>query len=521
MTPEQIGKAGELQFDTLCNEVALTCAVLIPDLLGVDRYIEFLPPPVERFGSLDQRPAALSCYVQVKSKGPSQRYWKLSLSVAERLAKSAKPAFVLLFEVGNDTKVSRGYLAHLRGDLLERVLERLRDADRKGIADLNHRTLNLSRKDGLEFELTGLALTDAIRHVVGPDMTVYGAAKAEERDTVGFGEDRHTASVRFGEVDWETLVDAHLGEGAVPVEEISFTERRFNISLPAAPGILTGGLMTITPSEMEGCELRIRHKPSSEEATLACSVMYPALPNVPVDALKFRINTDLISIKFSGTSFKYTAKLNDDEPRPLSNWQVQLRFIRLLHSGHCELFLRRLSDNTEVRLGASIEPPIIDLSEFDYVLGLLEAAAFLKSSAREPDEPMLLEDLLSNPRELRRAYAIMSEAPGVSALSFKTSSAPPEVDDGFPILFISAYNIGGSWFAYCARTNMSAGSKPLEWRSDRLIAVGTEALSAPILQAYESFRDRMGKITGVSAIYIQTLEIAPDGTSDEEGISAE
>lgn len=402
MTPEQIGKAGELQFDTLCNEVALTCTALIPDLLGVDRYIEFLPPPVGGFVSLDRRPAAISCYVQVKSKGPDQRYWKLSLSVAERLAKSVKPAFILLFEVGNDTRINRGYLAHLRGDLLKRILKRLRHADRQGIADLNHRTLSLSRKDGEQFELNGRALTDAIRQAVGPDMSAYGLGKAVEVDTVGFGTDRHTASVRFGEVDWDTLVDAHLGEGAVPVEEISFTERRFNIPLPAAPGTLTGGLMTITPSEMEGCELRIRRQPSGEEATLACSVIYPAMPDVPVDALKFRVNTDLITIKFSGASFKYTAKLNDGAPRLLGDWQGQLRFIRLLHSGHCELFLRRLSDDTEVRLGVSGEPPGTSLSEFDYVLHLVEAAFFLKASAREHDEPMLLEDLLSNPRELRR-----------------------------------------------------------------------------------------------------------------------
>jgi len=516
LTPEQIGKAGEIKLDQICNEVALACISLVPDLLGVDRLIEFAPAKVSDFDSLDTRPAPLSCYVQVKSKGSEQRYWQLSLSVAERLAKTSKPAFIALFEVGERTEVTSGYLVHLRGAILAKVLARLRDAQRRGIMDLNKRMINLSRKDGVEFKLTGEDLVSALREAIGGRMATYAAEKNRELETLGYGDDRITATVNFGDIDMEALVDAHLGERSLPVEEMVFSERRFNISLPVAPGTLTGGLMTIEASPIEGFELRIEREATGEEVRLECAFVYPALPEIPLKSLKFRVITDLLTLKFGGPKFTYTARLNDNLPRSLQAWRTQLRAILLLHSGNCKIVAKRLADNTEVSLGVSNAPSDVDLREFKEVSRLVDAAAYLLSEANVPDQGILLEELLANPAELKRAHAIMSQAAGVSPLKFTVTEPPPDDAESFGMLFISAYTIGENWFAYCARTTMHRGEHPTEWKGGSLTPVLTERLQEPILTSYDRFKARMERITGLSAGFVYSLVAAPDRDQNQD-----
>lgn len=513
MTPEQIGKAGEIKLDELCNEISLACASLTPDLIGVDRYLEFSPPEVSGFGSLDTRPAPLSCYVQVKSKGPRQRYWQISLSVAERLAKSSKPAFILLFEVGPDIKVTRGYIAHVRGGLLARVLERLRDAQRRGLFDLNNRTLNLSIRDGVEFKLEGLSFAQALRDAIGDNMAGYAAAKNTELETLGYEEDRLSAHVKFGEIDIETLVDAHLGGHAVPVDEIAFSERRFNIALPAAPGILRGGLMTIEANPMDGYELQIKNRETGENVVLPCSVLYPALPGVPRDAFKFNIEADLITFKFTSSGFTYTAQFDDGVARYVNSWKVHISAIILLHSGACDISLRRLEDELEVSIGTTDCSPEVDIKDIEYLSKLIGFASYLLAISRVADRNITIGAIQKNTKELKLAHSVMSKASGLSPLSFPAMPGLPSDKDSFPILFISAYSIGDEWFAYCARTTMRSGDALADWKGDPLVPVLTEPLQEPVLRSYEAFRNRMTEMTGVGSVCVHNLMDAPDKES--------
>lgn len=511
LTPEQIGRAGELKLDCICNEIALTCVSLIPDLLGVDRHIEFAAPEISPFGSLDTRPAPISCYVQVKAKGPGQRYWQLSLSVAERLAKTGKPAFIALFEVSDRAQVIAGYLAHFRGDLLARVLERLRDAQKRGITDLNRRTINLSRNDGTSFALDGESFATALKTGIGESMVTYATEKNEEVKTLGFGDDRVTASIRFGEVDIEAMVEAHLGERSLPVERMEFTERRFDIPLPFPPGVLTEGTLTIEARPVDGFELCLEAVETGQAVRLPCSFIYPHLPELPPEALKYRILSDLITIKTSRETFTYTAHLNDEKLRSLDSWNRQLSATLMLGSGKCKLSVKRLSDNMEVVLGVSNGPVDADMHEFREVLRLVNAAQFLLAAAKHPEQAIPLEALLANPRELKRAHAIMSEAEGLGHLRFTVTEPFPDANENFGVLFISAYAIGAEWFAYCARATVERGEKPNSWVSGKLTPVITEKLQEPVVEKYKDFRDRMIKITGLSIAFIYSLEDTSDG----------
>ena len=517
LKPEQIGRAGEIKLDGLCNEIALTCVALFPDLLGVDRHIEFNVPEVPVFGSLDTRPAPVSCYVQVKAKGPGQKYWQLQLSVAERLAKTGKPAFLALFEVDDRAQVTRGYLAHIRGDLLARVLERLRDAQKRGITDLNRRMLNLSRKDGEEFTLDGESFAVALQAAIGTSMVTYAAEKNHEVETLGFADDRVTVTIRFGEVDIEAVVDAHLGERPLPIEQMIFTERRFDIPLPFPPGVLAEGTLTIEACPVDGFELRLENVETGQAVNLPCSFIYPNLPELPPEALRYRILTDLITIKTGGETFTYTARLNDGKPRLLRSWGAQLSATLMLGAGKCKLSAKRLSDNTEVVLGVSNSPVDADMRDFKETLRLVNAAQFLLTEAKHPEQAIALEALLTNPSELKRAHAIMSNAEGLTKLRFTVTEPLPDKD--FGVLFISAYAVGDEWFAYGARTTVERGEKLNEWVGGEFTPLMTEKLQEPVLEKYREFRDRMMRITGLSVAFAYSLEAASDADADDHALS--
>jgi hypothetical protein len=504
LTPEQIGKAGELKLDELCNETSVKCVALVPDLLGVDRHLEFPSAPSSEFVSLDTRPPPLSCYVQVKSKSPKQRSWNMSLSVAERLAKSGKPAFIALFEVGDKAKVRRGYLAHLRGALLARILERLRDADSKGHGDLNRRTISLTPEDAVEFQLDGDAFAQALRLAIGESMSAYAETKNHELLTLGFDSDRFTAVINCGGIDFDALVDAHMGERSIPIEGMEFSERRFNISRPAAPGTLMGGELSIEATPIDGYELTITGEGSTNELRLSCSVLYPQVPGLPRDKLKFRLIASLVTFKFGGSRLTYTAKLNDDVERPLASWRHELSVALLLLTDKCSLTLTRVEDGKEAHLGTTEPPSDTDIGEFRYLLSLVDAAIWLLEEANVPERPMRLDALLANPSELKRAYAVMSQAPGLTRIRFKSETATNDVDN-CDFLYIGAYVVGDDWFAYCARTVMHRQGSSVEWESGLLTPIMSEKLKSPVVESYHAFHERMQRITGVRNVLAHDL----------------
>lgn len=80
----------------------------------------------------------------------------------------------------------------------------------------------------MKFDLDGESFAAALQSSIGKSMAIYATEKNKEVETLGFGDDRITASIRFGEIGIEAMVDAHLGERSLPIEQMVFTERRFD-----------------------------------------------------------------------------------------------------------------------------------------------------------------------------------------------------------------------------------------------------------------------------------------------------
>src|SRR5258706_3063393 len=129
LEPYQIGRIGERNFELLCERAGLFCNKSAVDVMGWDFIVEF---PMQAAGqglTLDQRPTN-AIRVQLKSTlARSSTRVRLTLSAIDRLAKDPHPAVIVVFRVKSDGEVQSGYLVHLIGDELARVLRRLRMAE--------------------------------------------------------------------------------------------------------------------------------------------------------------------------------------------------------------------------------------------------------------------------------------------------------------------------------------------------------------------------------------------------------
>ncbi|WP_162560335.1 hypothetical protein [Tritonibacter mobilis] len=148
LDPDRIGRIGERQFEVLCERAGLYCNKSAVDMMGWDFIVEFPMAPAGQAVPLDQRPTN-AARVQLKSTlGRAGNRIRLSLSAIDRLAKDPRPALIVVFRLQTDGELQSGYLVHLIGHELARVLKRLRAAEARKVHDINHTDISYDYEKG-------------------------------------------------------------------------------------------------------------------------------------------------------------------------------------------------------------------------------------------------------------------------------------------------------------------------------------------------------------------------------------
>ncbi len=170
LPPEKLGAVGENMFRTLCGQARLVCNKSDRDVTGWDFIVEFPMATPDAGTPLDRRTAD-ACHVQLKSTaGESGSRVSAKLSAVERLAKDPRPALIVALRLRAGGQPLVGYVIHLIGDELARVLRRLRVAEANRAFDINRMTISFDYlKAGTRFELSPDSLNGALRAAVGDD----------------------------------------------------------------------------------------------------------------------------------------------------------------------------------------------------------------------------------------------------------------------------------------------------------------------------------------------------------------
>lgn len=496
LEPERIGHIGEQQFQLLCAQADLICNKTTVDVMGWDFLVEF---PVEHFGNgvaLDQQQAK-AVRVQLKSTvGRTNSRVRLSLSAVDRLAKDAHPSVIVVFRISQEGKFQSGYLVHLIGDELAKVLKRLRLAEANEAYDINKADVSYDyEKLGTRFEPTAEGLLEALTSICRVDLAAYTIEKQRQLAELGYEKGRFEAeAIAFIEGP-QHLNNVLLGLTPLKPKEFRVFDTRFDIRLPYR-GTLFDDLseLVLTPPSLGSCIVSIRGAGFGQAARFDAMVFIgPPIEAADGPELLIRHADFLIRITRSGAKFE-TERGLDDVQRSLEHHAELARALSLMARGQAEL---TISGNSRI---PSITLPLGDLLSGPYVeqlpaiskfldgwqmllskAGVVSSGSFNFDEIWTADEAQVAVEMLLSPKpETRLEFQSFDGDYGARSLEglvFRTCS------------------LGGTSLTYSAKITFEQSDDPV-WRYR---SVQFEALDVrPMVEDLEEYGFDQGEARGIT-----------------------
>lgn len=413
LTPDELGSVGEDLFQKLCSQGQLHCNPSTRDRTGWDFRVEF---PMERTGAatLDQRLPRV-CMVQVKATaGESGTRVAARLSAADRLAKDASPAFIVIFRMKADGTELMGYLIHLIDAELGRVLRRVRQAQADGRMDINHMTISFDYRKGRRFKPTAAGLKEAFDALCPLDASAYGDLKRHQLAHLGYEEGGLEADLLIWIEDKDHYIKLLSGLAPLKPLQMNAYDRRFGIRLPYKGTLLDGiDEFPIQLPAVGPCDIIVRGGPRLPAALFQCEAFAPPpMPDAPLLSIRHPLLTALF--KHEGLEIQTTGTFQTDR-HGLEDWILLLRALSYLATGTATLEL----EFRGIRLAPLTVPPSgLDgpyHEELPDLLALVErwqkalsfagvagAASFTLDDMMEANGVRMSLDMLFNPTPVAR-----------------------------------------------------------------------------------------------------------------------
>ena len=269
---DDLGAAAEGLFTYLCPRADMICNRSDRDRSGWDFVVDLRMQE----GLLDQR-LKTSAHVQLKATSSiGTGSVTLRLSSADLLAKDPHPALIAVFRMRPDGTPIRGYMVHLLGEPLERLLRRLRHEEFSGRRSINRQRISFDyRRFGQSFDITPEGLRKAVEDACGPDPAAYASEKLRQLAELGYGDSRIVADAMFKVESEEHLARVVLGiEPLRPVRLRTF-DNRFGMPVPYADEMLNVvEEITLSPPSGGGCQVAITGAPLTPAATFQAELVF-------------------------------------------------------------------------------------------------------------------------------------------------------------------------------------------------------------------------------------------------------
>lgn len=323
---QRSGRPAEKHFSLLCSQARITCNGSDEDDHGWDFIVE-VPMLTSDALSADLVGEIRKCEVQVKGPQKAKPVVKLSLANARAFSKSQLPCFLVAI-LDENTPRPRVFIRHFWKPEIEKTLKRLREAGTKG-QKLNKTFIQFTLSESEERSPDAI---DWLVNTVQNFTNKYGSEKSLFEQTVGYKDGQWKGEVKFGAMESiEKLVDHQLGLSEnIAVDHISMTETRFDIQspLPIFDGQPT--LVKMRSLAKRECQMIFRSK-DGESMSIASEVTAPAIPNLPPEALKLRIESLFFSAVISSGK-KVDINLNLDFETPITLEKLN-QFFQILSWG--------------------------------------------------------------------------------------------------------------------------------------------------------------------------------------------
>lgn len=333
LPPDELGAVGENIFRTLSGQARLVCNKSDRDVTGWDFIVEFPMATPEGMVSLDQR-SADACHVQLKSTaGESGSRVSAKLSAVERLAKAPRPALIVVLRLRPNGQPLVGYVIHLIGDKLARVLRRLRVAEANRAFDVNRATISFNYlKAGVRFELSPKGLTSALQAAIGNDPAGYIQEKQRQLGELGYEDGGIEGQALIWIDSPEHYNDIMLGFAPVKPKHLELFDRRFGIRIPYRGALLDSiEEFRVELPHIDNCSVVVRGEAFEAAVVFDTQLLVPPqMTNCPW--LFIRHADFSLTFREDGLSFQ-TSGVFDDGYKTLDAWAKLVRALSYLADG--------------------------------------------------------------------------------------------------------------------------------------------------------------------------------------------
>lgn len=335
LTADELGEAGESNLKLLCDKAGLVCNKSTRDVTGWDFIVEFPMPECGSDVALDRR-STTECRIQLKSTlGGGDSRISLRLSSVEFLAKNVGPALIVAFLLHSNGDGIAGYIIHVIGENLARVLKRLRSAQASDTLAINRAKITFDyRKMGTLFEFTPEGLRDALASACGNDPARYANEKQRQLTELGYENGRFQANALIWVDGPEHLKNILLGLTPIKPKQLQVFDCRFGIQIPYRGTSFEGvEELTLNPPHLGPCQVSIRGPVLAPSTIFAADAFIgPPISEIGGPPLLIRNSDFAITLQPPRVEFSTLGDFNT-ATRPLQRWIDLLRALVYLGSG--------------------------------------------------------------------------------------------------------------------------------------------------------------------------------------------
>jgi hypothetical protein len=335
LTPEFLGKKGEEIFASITPDAQLvTNKARDMDTMGWDYFLEFPHVHIEGL-SFDKRPHPIECKIQIKTVWDDNNSVTLTLSAADKLARSPLPSFIIVVKINHALQQSGMYGFHMLDGNLSKILKRLRQATAKNSLNINKEEIEFNLNNAAKIAPNGFALRDYILNCCGENLDAYIKAKSDQIANLGFPERRISMSFRLKEASRDAVNEVFLGLRDAEVTKFETKEIRFGVKLPVS--FEKTARITVTPQPVAKCKVSLRSRKYSIPIRIEADIFVP--PFQAKDSFVCRISNDYIDIIMANESLELKNKFDDNVPMPVEDmlWILKIQDIFYGEEGFVEV----------------------------------------------------------------------------------------------------------------------------------------------------------------------------------------
>lgn len=499
---DRIGAIGEGHFNYLCLKARLKCSTVRPDKTGKDFIVETSLRPAMPERSLDKRPAPTQVVAQVKTILAKNRTVRISMSVAERLTKDARPAIICAFKIGTDDTIKSMAIIHLLNEELALMLERMRGASRRGRVQPHKKSISITVPNASWIEASKEELARILLALPGTGMADYAREKMRQLDEIGFDQSRFTLHFSVTTRSQDDLADQFLGLSPLSTDNVDLFENRFSIPLPvedaSGPGILH-----FEPHHSLHGTLELKSTVTGAMVTTTADIAMIGPPILSEGNIRLSAQTPLgrVIIGGGGWTYKYPEGFALADHHTAKTWEDYLLFNGILARGgfHVTLFADG-RDPLTMKVG---EPPRA-FDKFDQYANLAGLVRRILSCADLDDIEFPMTRAHDESRQLSFLARVLETTDGM--FSVEDDSNPPMELESEKSAYISALDLMGTWvgvfFPMTVNTEEVGGVRTLVGRQSAK-AIIEKINGSKLDTSFERFRDKYASVSGVTSIFVQ------------------